>query len=289
MSGPRFPDFVIIGAMKSATSTLHVQLAAQPGFCMSDPKEPNFFSDPDQWGKGLDWYRGLFAAANQEDICGESSTHYTKLPDLPDALPRLAEYLPDAKYIYVMRHPVDRLVSHYVHGWTERTIGGAIDEAAAKYPALIDYGRYAMQITPYLERFGKDRVLPVFFDRLLAEPEAELARVCHFLGYAGTPQWQHGVRDNDSAKRLRVSPVRDAVLNQPLLAWVRRNIIPQAARDKVKAVWQMRKKPMLGAAERARLETIFDRDLEQLGTMLGTALTCANFKQVTAKATLDWV
>ena len=214
MTGPRFPDSVIIGAMKSATSTLHVQLAAQPGFFMSTPKEPNFLSDAEQWAKGLDWYRGLFAEAGDGDLCGESSTHYTKLPDLPDALPRLAQHLPDAKYIYVMRHPLDRLVSHYVHGWTERTIGGAIDEAAAQYAALIDYGRYAMQIAPYLERFGKDRVLPVFFDRLLAAPQAELERVCRFLGYSGTPRWQQGVRDNVSAKRLRVSPVRDAALEQ---------------------------------------------------------------------------
>jgi hypothetical protein len=288
MSEPRFPDFVIIGAMKSATSTLHVQLAAQPGFFMSTPKEPNFFSDPDQWAKGLDWYRDLFADAQDGDLCGESSTHYTKLPDLPGTLPRLAQYLPDAKYIYVMRHPIDRLVSHYVHGWTERTIGGPIDEAAAKYPALIDYGRYAMQIAPYLQRFGKDRVLPVFFDRLLAEPQAELERVCRFLGYAGVPQWQHGVRDNDSAKRLRVSPVRDVIINQPVLAWVRRTLIPQGTRDLIKGAWQMRNKPALGSAERERLVAIFDEDLAQLGAMLGTPLSCANFKQKTAAAPLEW-
>ena len=288
MSGPRFPDFVIIGAMKSATSTLHVQLAAQPGFFMSTPKEPNFFSDADQWAKGLDWYRDLFNEARDGDLCGESSTHYTKLPDLPDALPRLAQYLPDAKYIYVMRHPIDRLVSHYVHGWTERTIGGPIDEAAAKYPALIDYGRYAMQIAPYLERFGKDRVLPVFFDRLLAEPQAELERVCRFLGYAGVPQWQRGVRDNDSAKRLRVSPVRDVIINQPVLAWVRRTLIPQGTRDLIKGAWQMRNKPTLGSAERERLAAIFDQDLAQLGAMLGVPLSCANFKQKTAAAPLEW-
>jgi hypothetical protein len=289
MSGPRFPDFVIIGAMKSATSTLHVQLAAQPGFFMSTPKEPNFFSDADQWNQGLDWYRALFAEARDGDICGESSTHYAKLPDLPEALPRLARHLPDAKYIYVMRDPIDRLVSHYVHGWTERTIGGPIDEAAARYPALIDYGRYAMQITPYLERFGKDRVLPVFFDRLLVEPQAELERVCRFLGYTGTPRWQHEVRDNVSAKRLRVSPVRDLIINQPALAWVRRTLIPQGARDLIKSAWQMRNKPVLGTAERDRLAAIFDQDLAQLGAMLGTSLTCANFRQKTAATSLEWV
>ena len=59
----RMPDFIIIGAMKCATSTLHDQLAEQPGFVMSEPKEPNFFSDEENWAKGLGWYSGLFAAA----------------------------------------------------------------------------------------------------------------------------------------------------------------------------------------------------------------------------------
>jgi hypothetical protein len=180
------------------------------------------------------------------------------------------------------------LVSHFVHGWTERTIDGTIDEAARRYPALVDYGRYAMQVAPYLERFGRDRVLPVFFDRLLCEPQAELERICRFLDYPGTPQWQDDVRDNESARRMRVSPLRDAIVNQPLLAWARRNFVPQAWRNRVKAQWQMRERPVLGAAERERLEAVFDEDLGVLGGMLGTTLTCANFKAQTAAAVFEW-
>jgi len=62
MSG-RLPDFVIIGAMKCGTSTLHEQLAAQRSVYMSTPKEPNFFSDDEQWGRGIGWYTSLFEAA----------------------------------------------------------------------------------------------------------------------------------------------------------------------------------------------------------------------------------
>ena len=54
------PNFIIIGAMKCATTSLHDQLAAQSGIFMSTPKEPNFFSDDDAWRRGLDWYWGLF-------------------------------------------------------------------------------------------------------------------------------------------------------------------------------------------------------------------------------------
>lgn len=287
MSG-RLPDFVIIGAMKSATSTLHVQLAAQVGFCMSDPKEPNFFSDADQWARGMDYYQGLFADARPGDLCGESSTHYTKLPDLPDALPRIAHHLPKARFIYVMRHPIDRLVSHYVHGWTERTIDGPIDAAAARYPELIDYGRYAMQITPWIERFGPEAVLPVFFERLLAHPQTELERVCRFLGYSALPVWQEGTHDNASDQRLRKSPLRDAVVNNPVVTLIRRGLVPQALRNRVKALWQMREKPALGDVERDRLSAIFNEDLAKLGTLLGVELSCENFKQIVRDSSLEW-
>ena len=55
------PDFIIIGAMKSATSTLHEQLILQPGIGMSDPKEPNYFSDDEQFDKGIGWYTNIFS------------------------------------------------------------------------------------------------------------------------------------------------------------------------------------------------------------------------------------
>ncbi len=55
----RMPDFVIIGAMKCATSTLHEQLAQQPGICMTEPKEPNFFSDADQYARHIVVHRSF--------------------------------------------------------------------------------------------------------------------------------------------------------------------------------------------------------------------------------------
>src|SRR5690606_7778793 len=57
------PNFVVIGAMKSATTTLAMQLAAQEGVFVSDPKEPNFFSNDEIYSKGMSWYESLFAGA----------------------------------------------------------------------------------------------------------------------------------------------------------------------------------------------------------------------------------
>ncbi|MFN3168335.1 MAG: sulfotransferase family protein [Phycisphaeraceae bacterium] len=286
----RLPDFMIIGAMKCATSTLHEQLAAQPGVFMSTPKEPNFFSDDDIFARGMGWYAGLFSAAKPGDLCGESSTHYTKLPIHPSAVERIAEHVPDAKFVYVMRHPLHRLVSAYVHEWSERTITEPIDEAIDKHARLVDYSRYAMQLRPYLERFGTDRVLPVFFEAMCERPQQTLERVCRFIGYEGEPRWSDALGEqNVSSQRMRASPLRDAIVGLPVLRSIRKNLVPQSVRDKVKSLWTMNHRPELSDASRAKLTATFDVDLAQLGLWLGIeGLSCATFKENVLGGPYGW-
>lgn len=286
---PSLPDFVIIGAMKSATSSLYMQLVEQPGIFMCTPKEPNFFSDDDQYSKGMAWYSNLFASAPQGSLLGEASTHYTKLPTHPKAVERLKQYLPNARFVYVMRHPVDRLVSHYMHEWSTGVYHCDIDEAINKYPELIAYGRYAMQLEPYFKVFGRDAILPVFFDHLVREPQAELERVCRFIGYQGQPVWIQDMKpDNVSSERIRKFPGYAFLVDSSLATWLRRHFIPQSLRDAVKMKLRMKKRPSLGVEHRIRLEAEFDRDLAQLGKWLGADLDCKNFKQLTSGGTFNW-
>lgn len=289
-SNPRLPDFAIVGAMKSATSSLQKQLAAQPGIFMCTPKEPNFFSDADQYARGMAWYSGLFAGAPEGSLLGEASTHYTKLPTHPDAVARLKEHLPGARFVYVMRHPVDRLVSHYMHEWSTGIYHCGIEEAARKYPELVAYGRYATQLDPYFATFGRDAVLPVFFDRLVREPQTELERICRFIGYRGAPVWVQDMEpDNVSSERIRRFPLYGLLVESGPATWLRRHFVPQSLRDAIKRKLRMRERPALGEEARARLEAEFDRDLAQLGKWLGVGLDCRNFKQVTAAKSLEWV
>jgi len=280
------PGFVIIGAMKCATSTLHVQLAAQRGVFMSTPKEPCFFSDDEVWARGIDWYRGLFAGAPAEAICGESSTHYTKLPTYPRTIERMKPILPHAKLIYIMRHPVDRLISHYIHEWTEGRVRVGIDRAVEERPELIDYGRYAFQIRPWIEAYGGDGVLPVFLERMRREPEAELERVARFIGLRNPVDWNAGKhRDNASSDRLRKGPLLRFIMEAPGVAHARRALVPQAAREWTKnRFFRMRRRPELSAAVRARLDERFNEDLADLSRLLGleAPLACAGFKDLAA-------
>jgi transposase len=285
----RLPDFLIIGAMKSATSTLHDQLARQPGLVMSDPKEPYFFSDDPVYANGIAWYASLFDHARPGDLCGESTTHYAKRPTYPETIARIRQHIPDARFIYVMRHPLDRLVSQYIHQWTEREIDRPIDTAIIHHPELIAYSCYAWQLEPYFEAFGRDRVLPLFLDHLQTHPQAALEQVCRFIGYRGDPVWQHDLEQrNISSERMRANPWRDALVNAPLLATLRKRLIPQAWRDRIKQLWQMRQRPQLGERQSAELCAIFDADLARLGQWLGVSLNCANFREATRHQPLTW-
>lgn len=276
------PDFVVIGAMKCATSTLHEQLARQPGIWMSTPKEPNFFSDDAAWGRGLDWYRRLFARAPAGHLTGESSTHYTKLPTHPDALPRIRRHLPHARLVYVMRDPVERIVSQYVHEWSIGALPreGSIDDALRTMPELVDYSRYDMQIAPYLDAFGASAVLPVFFERLVRYPQDELRRVCAHVGYDGEPHWQEeSERENVSSARLRRPRLLQGLLQIESLKPIRRMLVPEAIRSRIRARWSLGGRPRPSERSIEWLHAELDPDMRRLGERLGLDLSCAGFAE----------
>jgi hypothetical protein len=284
------PNFIIIGAMKCATSTLHEQLARQPGIFMSEPKEPNFFSDDDVYARGPDYYHGLFASAGAASLRGESSTHYTKLPTYPQTLARMRQLLPELKLIYVMRHPIERLVSHYMHEWSMRNLDVPIERAVDTFPALVDYGCYHRQLAPFIDAYGRGNVLPVFMERFKAHSQTELERVCRFLGFQGTPAWfQEVARQNVSNERLRLGKFGRELFENPTLTTLRRRLVPHFVRDALKQQLTMHDRPQLSAAKTAELTQRFDADLTQLGRDLGVSLSCENYRRQVSERALDWV
>lgn len=271
------PDFIVIGAMKSATSSLHDQLSRQDGFFLSTPKEPCYFSDDDVYARGDAWYQALFAGADETDLCGESSTHYTKLPRHPHTVDRIAAHPSTPRFIYVLRHPIDRLVSHYVHDWSFNVVPDTIGAAIEANPDFIDFGRYAYQIRPYVERFGRERIHTVLFEELTASPQRVLDGIGEFLGHDQPLRWQELDAANVSAQRMRSSPWRDRVLDNRFATGVRRAVVPKWARQRVAGLWQMKERPELPDALRAELEERFDEDLADLSDLLGIDLSCASF------------
>ncbi len=106
------PNLIVIGAGKCGTTSLHYYLSLHPQICMSREKELNFFIDTLNWDKGIHWYKNNFDASFQ--IRGETSPRYTQYPFLQGVPERMFAVVPDAKIIYILRDPIDRIISEYV-------------------------------------------------------------------------------------------------------------------------------------------------------------------------------
>ena len=280
------PDFYIIGAMKCGTSTLQAQLARLPGVFMCEPKEPQFFSDPEVWAKGMGWYEGLFADAAPGQLVGEASTHYTKYPDLPDAPARVAAATPDAKLIYCVRDPIKRALSHYRHEWTQGVAKGGPERAARDMDALWQYGSYDMQLARWLEHFDAGRVLIVSLERLNADPDAEFARVLDFLGTEGA--WAHDqAPQNRSDERIRRLPMHGLIYDNPVAAAVRRAVVPQAVRTKLAEA--RRPKPVTFSGEAVSyLTEKLEEDAAAFGARVGVpGLTVGGWKEAVLGTQLE--
>jgi hypothetical protein len=185
-----YPNFFVIGAAKSGTSALHYYLSVHPEIHMSDPKEPHFFSrSPDgTWPMGRRFtgaqYQQLFNS--QLPIRGESSATYSFHP-YPAGVPeRIYAVAPDARFVYVVRDPVERAVAHYRYsaglGIENRTLAEVVTDPNDAEERYIAASSYAAQVEQYQRVFPADRLLVVDHSDLLSKRLEVLRGIFTFLG-----------------------------------------------------------------------------------------------------------
>ena len=176
-----FVDFMIIGAMKSGTSTLAEILSMHPEVCFCQEKEPHFFSKTSDWKANLEDYKNLYNP-QEEQICGEASTTYTCYPEFNKNIwDDLYKFNPKLKLIYIMRDPVERIVSHYMHNYLRSYTSESLEKAVLSQSTYINRTRYFVHIRPYLDIFGKEQVLLLTFEELMANKKMTLNKIADFL------------------------------------------------------------------------------------------------------------
>ncbi len=175
------PNTFVIGAMKSATTSLCTKLAEHPDVFMATPKEPDFFSRDEVYGRGLKWYQSRFSNAGQRTVVAEGSTSYTKQLQYPRAASRLAEHVPHARLIYIVRDPVDRIKSHWAHEVLKGRTRLSANEFARSHPEAIDISSYWRQLNAYREHFDDHRILVLFLEQFRDQPAATLNQCFEFL------------------------------------------------------------------------------------------------------------
>jgi hypothetical protein len=179
----RLPNFLIIGAMKGGTTSLFHYLREHPQVFTPSFKAPEFFAGRAHTGRGLDWYRKLFAACPAEAVAvGEASNVYTKYPTYAGVPQRIAEHIPEARLIYVVRDPIARMRSHYQHRVTEGREKAPFEQAVFENSIYLDYSKYAMQLEQYLEHFPRQQILVITSEALRSDRAVTVERVYRFLG-----------------------------------------------------------------------------------------------------------
>lgn len=198
------PDFIIIGAMKSGTTSLDRHLRAHPEVGMSRDKETDYFVAEKAFANGAAWYAGQFDPAFR--VHGEASPNYTKLDVFKGVPERIRAAHPTVKLVYIVRDPVKRAISQYVHSWTIGDIAMTPSQFvdSHEWQHVVTTSRYALQIRPFLEYFDRERILFLDFDDLVAAPQATMDTMFRFIEVA--PHTVDTGSHNDSAELSKVPP-----------------------------------------------------------------------------------
>lgn len=193
----RLPNFLIVGAAKSGTTSIADWLRAHPQAFVAAEKELYFFNDDARWAKGAAWYEPHFADAGDAVAVGEATPFYMYFPE---AIARMASLVPEARLIVVAREPVDRAYSNWRHLFFrqaaesrsfEKLVKDELREDARLPPRgrcdlearrHLVHGRYHDQIQALLEHYPREQLLVLLTEDLEQDPRGTFAAVCRFLG-----------------------------------------------------------------------------------------------------------
>lgn len=180
----RLPDFLIIGAMKAGTTTLWGDLRLQPEIFLPEEKEPGDLRQAAVLrAEGRRRYARLFSGALSSQLCGEASTYYTMLPDIIGVPERAAEVCGQKlKIIYMVRNPIMRALSHHRHSYIAGDMPADINEAVVNDPRLINYSKYAMQLRPWVDVFGRQNIYVLKMEDYIAQRSTKMRELSEFLG-----------------------------------------------------------------------------------------------------------
>ena len=180
-SVPRDRHFVVIGAQKCGTTTLDEDLRDHPGIWLAEKDRASLLDCDGTTAQARACYWEAFERAPVEAMTGEVTTFYSKLP-LHDAVTPARRIFDTLKVVYIVRDPVQRVISHHRHRYAEGRAPADIGSAIRQIPALIHHSRYAMQLEPWVRAFGMESIHVIRFEDYLNDREGAVGSLHEFLG-----------------------------------------------------------------------------------------------------------
>jgi len=273
---PVLPNLIVIGAAKCGTTSLHEYLDQHPAISMSREKELYFFVEEKNLGKGLAWYESQFDAS--APIRGESSPGYSAFPLYRGVPERMAETIPDAKLVYLVRDPIERIVSHYTHrrvNWPDMAPLAETLGPGAFRDWLVKPSHYWLQLEQYLQCFAAEQILVVDSDELRDRRRETLRRIFEFVGV--DPSFRSSkfeLSHNAATGRTRLSTsgrVLSSVLDRTLGGHRAQALRARAPRTLKSAFVTELEPPVLPSALRDELERELSGEVERLRAHTGLA------------------
>ena len=240
---------IIIGAMKSGTTTLFDVLAQHPRIAPARNKEPGFFAFEDVRAKGFAWFDTLFDFDAERHVYRlEASTDYTKAPFVTGVWERMtARADVDVRLLYIMRDPLRRIESHARHVQVARKeIGQQIspradhDLDAGLSAVNLAISRYACQLDAYQAAWEAGKLHCLTLDDLRMCTEATMAGIWSFLDLdaprdTGLPR--RLPRRNAAGPRRQTHPAWEALIRMPALMGVAKAVMPAGIRQRIRALF----------------------------------------------------
>lgn len=293
-----WPDFFLIGAMKAGSTALHHCLNKHPDVFMSKPKEPGFFSRDNRFSKGPIWYRSHFKGASASQVWGDSSTCYSRSTMYPKTATRIYDVNPNARFLYIVRDPVERAFSHYKHRMDEAVISGnpilSYKQFLNDDQEVLVTGRYYFQIKPYYDLFGAENIHVCSFDDLVSNTHDTLAKVWDFLNVSPNFSSEAGLPSkNESGSSLvyfhtnkTIKALRNFALMKPLID-IMPNFFKEAGVSAIRSnLMKSQSMKKITEKDRQDLSKPDDKDLEFLSEYYRNDL--ADFHALTGLNVNQW-
>ena len=192
------PTFIIAGVPKSGTTSTVEYLKSHPQVCMSVVQEPIFFTHvrgnkkrvdgktpwaSGNFDKGLEWYQSLFQACGDAKAIGEASGLYWTAEDAPGLI---KQYVPDVKILILLRDPVERMYSHYLHtvrlGHELSPFSEMVTTRDFWFQYFVYVSSYQIHLKRYLKIFSKEHITVFLFDDLKANPQKYMEGMFDVIG-----------------------------------------------------------------------------------------------------------
>ncbi len=206
------PNFLIVGAAKSATSSIAMQIATHPMVFVPPKKELHFFDkiSKDSKTREAQWqqYLAYFSGTQDFSCRGEATVAYTMCKGTDNHIPKLIyDYLGLIKIIYIVRHPFERLISQWRHAKRDQADMPEFQECIldpARRGLSVERSNYWLQIQPYRQVFGDDNIFIGFYEDYVQDFQSTLSQICYFLNVdvKDIPPLENMVLNKTSQKKV---------------------------------------------------------------------------------------